>query len=208
MNAPPSDLIEARFWPKCVGQFLLPTINIAKKSSYDAGRSCSFRMLLEGGLIRLLYLIFLGCSKGALSAFTEPCQMREKLKSREQVIPGNLSCSVLELELLSIRLWFKYIMIKILKWLNSNLWFVYVLYVCAICDDRQPICDNLERFKHFFQYLHIYSHSDTEDFSVWNHYVQSKLHRRKTSVLFPFHYVLGSHMLISSLHLLVFLERR
>lgn len=41
--------------------------------------------------------------------------MGKKVKLGE-LIPGNLSCcSVLEMELLSIRLWFKYIMIRMLQ---------------------------------------------------------------------------------------------
>lgn len=39
--------------------------------------------------------------------------------------------------------------------------------VCAICDGRQHICENLERLGHFFNtYIFIYPHPGTAGFFV------------------------------------------
>lgn len=113
---------------------------------------------------------------------------------------------MLEMELLTIRLWFKYIMIKMLHWLNGNfLCFVCMcVLVCAICDGRQRICENQED-SGIFRYLHIYSHPGTAGFSVWNYYVQSKLHRGR-SISLPLSLCIGPqiYLLWSSLCQLTF----
>lgn len=68
---------------------------------------------------------------------------------------------------------------------------LFVFLVCAICDGRQHICENLGRRRQFFstyifiliQVLQVFLFETTS-------YVQNELHRRKASVLFPFPYVL------------------
>lgn len=67
----------------------------------------------------------------------------------------------------------------------------FVFLVCAICDGRQHICENLGRLRHFsvliylfilIQVLQVFLFETISD-------VQNQLHRKKTSVLFPFPYV-------------------
>lgn len=73
----------------------------------------------------------------------------------EKVIAGNLSCAVLERKLVRIRLQFEYSLIKMLPWLNGNFSVFLVFLVCAICDDRQHICEDLGRLGHFSVLIYV-----------------------------------------------------
>ena len=122
---------------------------MAKKSCCDAGRSWSCGMLLEGGLIGLYYLMLFRLHWGSSLSFHQALSNGETSRIERKSNSWKPEF-MLEMELLTIRLWFKYIMIKMLHWLNGNFLCCVCVLVCAICDGRQCICENPRGLRNFF----------------------------------------------------------